>query len=235
MVTTPPNNELQKIQERYDRRKQLPATSLYSPVRPSVYMGEQEKERALIRWLQTSNLQPVQAKSVLEIGCGSGGNLLTLMKLGFNPENLTGNELLEDRAASARQRLPQVTQVLQGDAAQLDIPPASFDIIYQSTVFSSILNPEFQQKLADRMWQLAKPGGGILWYDFIYNNPKNSDVIGVPVKQIHKLFPQGKVTVWKVTLAPPISRLVTKVHPSLYTFVNLLPPLRTHVLCWIQK
>jgi ubiquinone/menaquinone biosynthesis C-methylase UbiE len=198
-------------------------------------MGEQEKERALIRWLQTSNLQPVQAKSVLEIGCGSGGNLLTLMKLGFNPENLTGNELLEDRAASARQRLPQVTQVLQGDAAQLDIPPASFDIVYQSTVFSSILNPEFQQKLADRMWQLTKPGGGILWYDFIYNNPKNPDVIGVPVKQIHKLFPQGKVIVWKVTLAPPISRLVTKVHPSLYTFVNLLPPLRTHVLCWIQK
>jgi hypothetical protein len=25
------------------------------------------------------------------------------------------------------------------------------------------------------------------------------------------------------------------VHPSLYTFVNLLPILRTHVLCWIQK
>ena len=48
-------------------------------------------------------------------------------------------------------------------------------------VFPSILDDSFQQKLADRMWALTKPGGGILWYDFIYNNPRNPDVRGVPL------------------------------------------------------
>jgi len=111
----------------------------------------------------------------------------------------------------------------------------SFDVVLQSTVFSSILDDDFQKKLADKIWSLAKPEGGILWYDFIFDNPKNSDVRGVPVRRIRKLFPNAKIKVWRLTLAPPLSRLLTKVHPSLYTLFNMLPILRTHVLCWIKK
>ena len=44
-----------------------------------------------------------------------------------------------------------------------------------------------------------------------------------------------KVALGRLTLAPPISRRVTKVHPALYTLFNLLPFLRTHVLGWIKK
>jgi hypothetical protein len=32
-----------------------------------------------------------------------------------------------------------------------------------------------------------------------------------------------------------LSRMVTKIHPGLYTLFNVLPVLRTHVLCWISK
>jgi hypothetical protein len=122
-----------------------------------------------------------------------------------------------------------------GDAAEIDLSEKPFDIVYQSTVFTSIMNHGFQQKLADRMWALTKPGGGVLWYDFIYNNPGNPDVRGVPLRHIRELFPQGKIHCWKLTLAPPISRRVTRLHPSLYSVFNLFPFLRTHVLCWIQK
>jgi hypothetical protein len=38
-----------------------------------------------------------------------------------------------------------------------------------------------------------------------------------------------------VTLAPPLARGVCRWHPSLYTLLNLLPLLRTHVLAWVQK
>jgi SAM-dependent methyltransferase len=230
-----PNQEVQAIQDRYSRRKQLPEASLYSPLLPSVYLGEQEKERAIIHCLKTFTKTPLYEQKLLEIGCGTGGNLIKLMQLGFQPENLVGNELLHDRATVARDRLSQATQILVGDAAQLDLSSESFDIIYQSTVFSSILDPRFQHQLSDRMWDLVKPGGGILWYDFIFNNPKNPDVRGVPVKRVRELFPNANVKVWRVTLAPPISRLVTKVHPVLYPLFNTIPILRSHVVCWIQK
>lgn len=131
--------------------------------------------------------------------------------------------------------LPAATSVLLGDASTLELPDHSFDVVYQSTVFTSILDDEFQMKLAARMWSLAKPGGGVLWYDFIYNNPANPDVRGVPVAKVQSLFPDGEIDCWRLTLAPPISRRVTRLHPKLYTLFNAVPFLRTHVLCWIKK
>ena len=74
-----------------------------------------------------------------------------------------------------------------------------------------------------------------MWYDFIYDNPKNKDVNGIPLKEIKELFPEAKIQYWSLTLAPPISRLITKIHPSLYNIFNAFPFLRTHILCWIEK
>ncbi len=157
------------------------------------------------------------------------------IRFGFSPENLIGNELLPERVEAAQKNLPVLCKVEEGDASLLNFPPENFDIIYQSVVFSSLLDDAFQEKLAQTMWQWVKPGGGILWYDFIYNNPNNNDVRGVSLSRIKELFPEAKITTKRVTLAPPISRRVTKFHPSLYTLFNLLPFLRTHVMCYIQK
>ena len=101
--------------------------------------------------------------------------------------------------------------------------------------FPSKPDDGFQQKLGDRMWALTKPGGGVLWYDFIFINPRNPDVRGVPLQRIRALFPQGKIHPWKLTLAPPLSRRVTRLHPNLYYVFNIFPFLRTHLLCWIRK
>jgi len=102
-------------------------------------------------------------------------------------------------------------------------------------VFSSLLDDRFQQALADRMWSWLRPGGGVLWYDFVVGNPSNPDVRGVPVRRLKALFPLGRFTIRRVTLAPPIARAVCRVHPSLYHVFNALPLLRTHVLAWIEK
>ncbi len=105
----------------------------------------------------------------------------------------------------------------------------------QSTVFSSLLDDAFQQRLADAMWAAVKPGGGVLWYDFTVDNPRNPDVRGVPLRRVRELFPGGELRARRITLAPPIARAVTRVHPSLYTLFNAVPLLRTHVLAWIAK
>jgi len=227
-------DETTRVKERYARRAQL-GENLYSALQPDVYMTMQEKERALIRWLIRSGLTPVRDKCLLEVGCGSGTNLQQMIKLGFQPENLKGNELLAERVDAARRMLPSAVEIYPGDAVTLELPTASFDIVYQSTVFSSILDDRFQQELAARMWTWAKPGGGVLWYDFIYDNPANPDVRGVPLRRIRELFPHGECVSWSLTLAPPISRVFAKIHPYLYTLLNTVPLLRTHLLCWIRK
>ena len=226
--------ETEALAERYARRNTDWATQAYSPLNLSVCLSSQERERALVRML-TRRARPTEAMTVLEIGCGMGGNLAELIKLGFLPEKLTGLDLLTNRIEAARRRLPSSVQLIEGDALTASLPKASYDIVYTSTVFSSILDDSFQLMLAERMWSLLKPGGFILWYDFIYNNPWNQDVRGVKLRRVTELFPRGTLRCHKLTLAPQISRVVTRIHPRLYGLLNALPILRTHVLCEIEK
>lgn len=228
------SDELQNIAERYARREAIPPWR-YSRLNPVVNAMQQERQRALLRVFRQLNVKDLSDTRVLEVGCGSGGNLLELIQLGARPENLMANELLPERVAVARQLLPQAVRLHSGDATQLDVADGAFDIVYQSTVFSSILDDALQEKLAAAMWRWAKPGGGVLWYDFTFDNPRNPDVRGVPLPRLRSLFPHGRLLVHRVTLAPPVARAIVRVHPALYGALNVFPFLRTHVLCFIQK
>ena len=67
------------------------------------------------------------------------------------------------------------------------------------------------------------------------NNARNPDVRGVPLARVRAPFPQGHVQSQRVTLAPPIARAVTRVHPGLYPVFNAVPLLGTHALAWLAK
>lgn len=223
-------DEAQAVLDRYKRR-----TRRYDPLDPAVNRPRQEFERALIRWIRGAGLAPVENLDVVEFGCGSGGILQTLIRFGFRPERLVGNELQESLAEEARHKLPAATRILSGDALDLDLEAASFDVAVQSVVFSSILDEEFRRNLARKMWGLVKCGGGVLWYDMIYNNPANPDVRGIGMREVRQYFPDAEVSAWRITLAPPICRVVTRVHPALYDWFNSLYFVRTHLLCWLRK
>lgn len=229
------NKETDEVVKRYAARATFINDNRYSMLNPSVLLSMQERQRALMKFLASHPIKPLADLRVLEVGCGSGGNLLELLRMGLNPANLVGNDLLSERSAAARLNLPEATLVLAGDALQLPFERGSFDVVYQSTVFSSLLDSSFQMQLAKKIWSWVQPGGAVLWYDFIYDNPNNPDVKGVNLARIRELFPEGVVNFKRVTLAPPISRRVCKLHPALYTLLNALPLLRTHVLCWIEK
>jgi ubiquinone/menaquinone biosynthesis C-methylase UbiE len=226
--------EIDEIKRRYRERESLPANR-YNYLSPAIYMGEQEKEKALIKFLEFANLGPVKELKLLEIGCGAGNNLLEFIRLGFLPENLTGVELLTNRVKEAKGKLPSAVSIIEGDALEVKFDKKSYDIVFQSMVFSSILDIRFQNSLALKMSELTKEKGGILWYDFTFDNPKNKDVMGIKYNRVKELFPDKKIKKWKITLAPPLSRVVTKIHPNFYSVFNLIPFLRTHILCWIYK
>lgn len=226
------SDEPAAVAARYARRG--PADR-YSPLQPDVMMLLQERQRALRSRLATQGIHDLAPLHVLEVGCGSGGNLLELLRLGCRPEHLQGLELLPERHAQARQVLPAALRLWLGDAVTAPVMEASQDLVMQCTVFSSLLDDAFQQRLASAVWRWLRPGGAVLWYDFTVDNPRNPDVRGVSLARLQALFPQGRIQSQRVTLAPPLARVLCRVHPSLYTAFTLLPVLRTHVLAWVEK
>jgi SAM-dependent methyltransferase len=226
------SREPDRVAERYARRQ---VGDRYSMLRPEVWQTVHERQRAMLTLFARHGVRELPALRLLEVGCGQGGNLLELLRLGFKAEHLSGIELLPDRVAEARRCLPAALTLHEGDALQAPIAEASQDVVFVATVFSSLLDDAFQQRLADAMWRWVKPGGAVLWYDFTVDNPRNPDVRGVPLARVRALFPQGRIDRLRVTLAPPIARAVAPLHPALYTLFNTLPALRTHVLAWIAK
>ncbi len=224
-------NELDAIAERYARR---PVNDRYSLLRPEVWQMLQERQRALLRVL-AKRPGGVADWRLTEVGCGAGGNLLELLRTGLLPAHLSGIELLPERYAMARALLPDSVTLLLGNAAEADIAAGSQDLLLQSTVFSSILSDEVQHAVAAAMWRWLKPGGAVLWCDFIIDNPRNPDVRGVPLKRVRELFPDARIQWQRLTLAPPLARIVCRLHPGAYTLFNSIPWLRTHVLAVIEK
>lgn len=236
MSTEPePHAEALAVAERYARRR---SGSLYSILRPEVVASTQEWQREMLRLLAGVcgyDDAALRRLKLVDVGCGYGGHLLDFLRFGFAPENLSGIELLPERAAAARSRLPEALHIHHGDAGSAEFALSSQDLVFQSVVFSSLLDDSFQQTLAERMWSWVRPGGGVFWYDFTVNNPRNPDVRGVPLSRVRALFPQARIAARRVTLAPPLARTVCRLHPSLYTLFNALPLLRTHLLVWAEK
>jgi SAM-dependent methyltransferase len=230
---TPPPDDVDAMAGRYARRAAL--SGLYDPLRPEVMQARHERQRVLASLLARHARQPLAELRLLEVGCGSGANLLELIALGFDPARLLANELLPERVAAARARLPAAVTLLPGDALALPVEDGSLDLVLQSTVFSSLLDAGFRARLAARMWAWLKPGGAVVWYDFAFDNPRNADVQGMPMAEVRRLFPAATIDSRRVTLAPPLARRAAALHPALPALLNSLPLLRTHRLAWIAK
>jgi SAM-dependent methyltransferase len=148
---------------------------------------------------------------------------------------LAGIELRPEPVAIARYLSPNI-DVRCGNAAQIPWPDASFELVCQYTVFSSILDPQMRRQIAAEMNRVLRPGGAVLWYDFMYNNPRNPDVRGIKADEIRSLYPGFQLHLRRITLAPFIARrLPEPLLPVLYPLLATIPLLRTHYLGLLVK
>ena len=83
--------------------------------------------------------------------------------------------------------------------------------------------------------RVVKRDGLILWYDYHVNNPRNRDVRGVKRREIYRLFPGCRIKLERITLVPPLARLVAPYSYLACYLLGKLPPLCTHYLGVIQK
>jgi ubiquinone/menaquinone biosynthesis C-methylase UbiE len=105
-----------------------------------------------------------------------------------------------------------------------------FDIVLQSTVFTSILQDEMKRAVASEMARVLKSEGIILWYDFFYDNPKNPNVKGVKSEEIHRLFPNFHIKLERITLAPPLGRRIVPISWTGAMILEKFKVLNTHYL-----
>lgn len=229
-----PATEPRAVTERYARRDAAQDAQRYSLyASASVLQAHQERLCAMRQLWRNHGWESLADLHITEAGCGTGGNLQDLVRLGADPTRLQGLELLPVRAAAARRQLPAAVAVLEGDALQARIAPGSQQAVLAFTLFSSILDAGFRTTLARQMWQWVAPGGGVLVYDFVVDNPRNPDVEGVPLAEVRRLFPSARITSRKLTLAPPLARRLPAA--LLAPAAIVLPFARTHRLTWAVK
>jgi ubiquinone/menaquinone biosynthesis C-methylase UbiE len=193
-----------------------------------------ERRDTVRRVLDSHGFLPLDGRKALEVGCGSGKVLASLLEFGAKTEDLYGVDLLPDRIDDGRKRYPGI-HFWCANAEQMDFPDGTFDLIILSTVFSSILDGVMARNVAAEVYRLLKPGGAVLWYDFRYNNPRNANVRGMTKSHIKTLFPELTMYLHTITLLPPLARLLGRLTPVVYPALCTIPILRTHYLGLLIK
>jgi SAM-dependent methyltransferase len=228
--------EAKRIRAAYARREEQGLEGRYSYWEPANLYLYQGRERALVSLLADAGLLPMTNLRVLDVGCGEGAVLRDLLRLGARPENMVGVDLLVSRLARAR-ALNAGMAFSVADAADLPYPDARFDLLLAFTLLSSIVDVEARGAAASEMLRVLRPGGVLVIYDF-WVNPRNPDVRPLRRAEVRRLFPGCAFNWRRVTLAPPLLRLLAGSAFGGWVACYLLeklPFLCTHFLVTITK
>ncbi len=199
----------------------------YSFADVAYLFAAQERERLTLRALRRAGALPLTGRDILDVGCGNGRWLRDLVRWGAEPARVTGVDALEDRIVEARTLLPASVTLRHADAGALPFPDASFDIVIQCMMMSSVLDAGIRRRIAAEMVRVLKPGGFILWQDFTINNPRNADVRGVPPRELAVLFPSCRTRLKRVFPPPQLIKMVAPVSWTAAYLMSRLPALCT--------
>jgi ubiquinone/menaquinone biosynthesis C-methylase UbiE len=180
-----------------------------------------------------------QTAAVLDVGCGGGGDLYQLVRLKYDPVQITGIDILPDRLAHARRLYPQARFIL-GDASHMEFASASFDLVFESTMFATLTDELLSAAIAREMLRVCKPGGYLMLVDWWTPKPRDPNYRALTRRRLHDLFQVGSaarlVGEYRGALVPPVGRFLSKYLPGGYFPVTrLLPFLVGQVAYLLQR
>jgi ubiquinone/menaquinone biosynthesis C-methylase UbiE len=228
-------DELERLRKLYDtqyRPDPQDRDYIWNPLNPVSIYFRQAQERAIAD-LVRKYFPNFSKLLVLDIGCGSGRWLRYLASLGASPDRLKGIDLMEYRVKAARLLAPSGVTFSVGNGDSLPYSDKCFNLIIQSTVFSSIQDAKLRQRMAAEMMRVLQTGGHILWYDMY--RTRNATLHPLALAEIRGLFSGCEI------------RSVQKFHPIYATRVlrygrftsaiwESLPGIpKTHYLVLLQK
>lgn len=228
------SEELDRIASAYRGYEESHAADRWSLTNPGNRAALHERQQMVRQLLAERGWIPFGSRRVLEVGCGTGAELMRLVDFGAAPGNLIGVDMLPNRVAAGKERFPNL-DLRVANAERLEFPDAAFDMVLAITLFSSIRGGTMSRNVAREIERVMKPGGALLWYDFRYNNPRNPNVRGVSDADVRELFPLLKGRLTKITLLPPLSRRLGPLTPVLYPTFSAVPRMRTHLVGLLEK
>jgi ubiquinone/menaquinone biosynthesis C-methylase UbiE len=228
------DDEAARIRREFERRDRI-ARDERDPV--ARFFDERKVAMAGLLLRQAGLLPGL--RTALDVGCGRGMWLRQLEAWGVPRAGLAGIDLSAERIDAALLALADQgvggADLRVGDASRLPWPARSFELVIQSTVFTSILDPSMRRAVAAEMLRVVTDAGAILWYDFRVNNPRNPHVRGIGPREIRELFPGCRIELRRATLAPPLARLVVPLSAALARALEAAKVLNTHDMALIRK
>lgn len=211
----------------YDTYYEKKGTDRNSLLRnPEVLLQTFAHDMSVVNALRSLPIIPGTAK-VLDVGCGAGGSLGNLVRLGFMPSNMSGLDILEERIRGAQVRL-QGADWRIGDARSMPWETQTFDLCMASTMFIQLTDDKIAREIAREMLRVTKSQGHILLVDWRYSRPGDESYKALNKRRISQLFDTDSLTsligVWNGALVPPIGRLLSRRCPALYFPVRALMP-----------
>ena len=189
---------------------------------------QHSRERA-ISWLLRDYHSAAKDWRVLDIGCGSGRLLLLLREMGIG-RKLFGCDVDSKELDKKLTALAMPMAVNPHDT--LAFAHASFDLIVQSVVFSSVPDAGVRVKLALEMDRVLVPGGNILWYDVIRTR---GNLIGFDRKELGRLFPGYAMKGFRCGLSYRLAAALAYKSQALVTLAEALPFWRSHWALMLTK
>jgi len=226
--------EIDRLRRTYEQRSHSKLAQRYSRTNPGHLYALHEREATMASLLHSACLRSLAGLRILDVGCGAGSTLRQYLEYEANPGLLWGIDLLPEFAERARSGALNL-QVICGTASELPFPDASFDFVSQFMLFTSVLDTGVKVRIASEITRVLVPGGRLLWYDFAFNNPSNPDVRGIRLAEVRRLFPGFSLTSRRITLAPPLGRVIGRLGPAIYFLTSRLRFLCTHYLCLLEK
>jgi len=194
-------------------------------------------EVAVVQAFRSLNIDP-KTTTILDVGCGGGGALFQLIRLGFEPKNITGIDIQEERLAQARKIYPQVNFV-KGDATQMEFSDNSFDLVFESGMFATLPNDSVRKDIAREMVGVCKPSGYFVLVDWWTPKVGDPNYKALTRKELYKLFFVGSKTeligVHRGALVPPVGRFLSKHAPFAYFLVATCFPFLVGQVVYILK
>lgn len=204
---------------------------LYERLSPSERYIHETRDEALLALLRRHGIQTLGGLRMIELGCGEGSFLRSLLYYGAQPELLCGIDLDPARIESAAALAPG-TRLFAGDGAALPYKDGAFDLAFAFTFFSSVVDPAPRRRAASETLRVLRTGGLLVVYDF-WINPLNTRVRALGAGELRSIFRGDRIEIQRVTLAPPIVRALGG--RSICRTLERLPFLRTHLLAAVTK
>jgi ubiquinone/menaquinone biosynthesis C-methylase UbiE len=118
-----------------------------------LFLAEEERYSAYPWLYEAAEFRHHRGERVLEIGCGTGADLLQFAKHGAL---VTGIDITSEHLKLARERVGNRAQVLYADATNIPFKAASFDYVYSHGVLHHIDRPRL---VVEEIFRLLRPGG----------------------------------------------------------------------------